>query len=582
MGFSIATAAVVFGLIFLVELPDKTFVATLVLSTRFRPLLVWVGRHPGVPRPDPHRRQPRRTHRTAAPHAGRDLRGGDVPHRRRAPPARRRRRPTRRRPRRRRSSPARAPPACTGGTSSRCRFSVLFLAEWGDLSQILTASLVLRYHEPLSVFVGAFLALATVSALGAVARPGAAHPDAPRDDPSGRRGRLPRPRRRHRPPGHRRPLTGPAHFPARYTTHQPDKTSFPCQGGVSIIGRERCDGWEWARTSTGPAHDPRTGARGVPVACTRDPPSPCRDPRCPRGGPRRRRPGLRDDPRRGGGGHRGHGPGVVSGHITRGRDEPGTGAVVLIGTGGLTLGRREPRRTTPNLWTLLRDGSSAAMSIRSVYTNTCPIDGWLGLSAGSRAAADRVGEAANPQYRPCPAIPEPSDGVIPGLARTTSPRRRDPLRLHRSAPSATRPPRNHVCIKAIGPGAGLGGARSNGTVERYSVYNPAHPAHRHRRLPHRHRRRRVPARAGRRRRGRDRRLAPATSRSPPSTPGSARSSTPPPTAPTSSSRACPTPGSVSGCGSSSPAAPTSAPASCTRRRPVNPAWSRPRTSPSRC
>jgi putative Ca2+/H+ antiporter (TMEM165/GDT1 family) len=47
-------------------------------------------------------------------------------------------------------------------------FSVLFLAEWGDLSQLLTASMVLRFHEPLSVFVGAFAALAAVSALGAV------------------------------------------------------------------------------------------------------------------------------------------------------------------------------------------------------------------------------------------------------------------------------------------------------------------------------------------------------------------------------------------------------------------------------
>ena len=35
--------AVTFGTIFLVELPDKTFIATLVLSTRYRPWAVWVG-----------------------------------------------------------------------------------------------------------------------------------------------------------------------------------------------------------------------------------------------------------------------------------------------------------------------------------------------------------------------------------------------------------------------------------------------------------------------------------------------------------------------------------------------------------
>ena len=39
----LTTMALVFGAIFLVELPDKTFIATLVMSTRFRPLLVWIG-----------------------------------------------------------------------------------------------------------------------------------------------------------------------------------------------------------------------------------------------------------------------------------------------------------------------------------------------------------------------------------------------------------------------------------------------------------------------------------------------------------------------------------------------------------
>ena len=47
-------------------------------------------------------------------------------------------------------------------------FGVLFLAEWGDLSQLLTASMVVQFKEPVSVFLGAFLALATVSGLAAV------------------------------------------------------------------------------------------------------------------------------------------------------------------------------------------------------------------------------------------------------------------------------------------------------------------------------------------------------------------------------------------------------------------------------
>jgi len=47
-------------------------------------------------------------------------------------------------------------------------FLVLFVAEWGDLSQLLTAGLVVKYDDPVSVGVGAFLALATVSALAAI------------------------------------------------------------------------------------------------------------------------------------------------------------------------------------------------------------------------------------------------------------------------------------------------------------------------------------------------------------------------------------------------------------------------------
>lgn len=44
-------------------------------------------------------------------------------------------------------------------------FLVLFAAEWGDLSQLLTLSLVAKYDDPASVFVGALGALLAVSGL---------------------------------------------------------------------------------------------------------------------------------------------------------------------------------------------------------------------------------------------------------------------------------------------------------------------------------------------------------------------------------------------------------------------------------
>jgi putative Ca2+/H+ antiporter (TMEM165/GDT1 family) len=47
-------------------------------------------------------------------------------------------------------------------------FVVIFLAEWGDLTQVLTVNLAARYHSALSVAVGSVLALSTVAALAVV------------------------------------------------------------------------------------------------------------------------------------------------------------------------------------------------------------------------------------------------------------------------------------------------------------------------------------------------------------------------------------------------------------------------------
>src|ERR1044072_5683067 len=47
-------------------------------------------------------------------------------------------------------------------------FLVIFAAEWGDLSQLLTITLVTRYEAPVAVFVGALAALLAVSGLAVV------------------------------------------------------------------------------------------------------------------------------------------------------------------------------------------------------------------------------------------------------------------------------------------------------------------------------------------------------------------------------------------------------------------------------
>ncbi len=47
-------------------------------------------------------------------------------------------------------------------------FMTIFMAEWGDLTQLATATLVAKYHSPLTIFISATLALWTVTAIGVI------------------------------------------------------------------------------------------------------------------------------------------------------------------------------------------------------------------------------------------------------------------------------------------------------------------------------------------------------------------------------------------------------------------------------
>ena len=156
--------AVTFGTIFLVELPDKTFIAALVLSTRYKPLAVWtgVGLAFGV--------QtllavtvgalaallPETLVRSVA--VGIFLIGAVLLFRA-APGA------DAEEKEQEEEYSAKAHEARTGLRAVTASFLVLFAAEWGDLSQLLTISLVTRFDEKLSVFLGAWAALLTVSGL---------------------------------------------------------------------------------------------------------------------------------------------------------------------------------------------------------------------------------------------------------------------------------------------------------------------------------------------------------------------------------------------------------------------------------
>lgn len=166
MGLDLATFAIVFGAIFLVELPDKTFIATLVLSTRYRPLYVWIGvtaaflvqTGVAVAAGGLISRLPRTPVEVAATLLF--LIGGIILLRG-AAAADEEEQETEE------EFEAKSRRTATGLAAVTTSFGILFLAEWGDLSQLLTASLAAKYADPVSVFAGAFAALATVSGLAA-------------------------------------------------------------------------------------------------------------------------------------------------------------------------------------------------------------------------------------------------------------------------------------------------------------------------------------------------------------------------------------------------------------------------------
>jgi putative Ca2+/H+ antiporter (TMEM165/GDT1 family) len=164
----LAVIAIAFGAIFLVELPDKTFVAALVLATRYRPAAVWVGVGLAflvqtaiactvgqvvtyLP------------HEVVEAVAALIFLAGAVLLLREAPRADAAEAATEQEY----AAKASAPKA--GLAAVGASFLVLFAAEWGDLSQLLTISLVGRYHNAWSVFVGAWSALLLVSGLAVVA-----------------------------------------------------------------------------------------------------------------------------------------------------------------------------------------------------------------------------------------------------------------------------------------------------------------------------------------------------------------------------------------------------------------------------
>jgi len=161
---SVGVVVVTFLLVAVAELPDKTMIATLFMAARASPVMVWLGASAAFA-----------LHVVLAVVAGRILQL--LPHRilesvvtalfiagaaylllvpEKAAE----------------SKGIEEAEAAKGALASKVfvsAFAVILVGEFGDLTQLLTVNLVAKYHQPLSVGVGAFCALTTVCAIGAFA-----------------------------------------------------------------------------------------------------------------------------------------------------------------------------------------------------------------------------------------------------------------------------------------------------------------------------------------------------------------------------------------------------------------------------
>lgn len=164
---SILVALTVFALILPAELPDKTMVATLVLATRFPPLPVWIGVTAGFA-----------VQSAVAVAAGGlvSLLPDEVVHGVTAGMfalgavllLREKDTDLAEEEREIAEELADEPPKPSFRRAALTSFGVLFAAEWGDLSQVLTANFAAKYGDPIAVFLGSFLALAAVAGIAVI------------------------------------------------------------------------------------------------------------------------------------------------------------------------------------------------------------------------------------------------------------------------------------------------------------------------------------------------------------------------------------------------------------------------------
>ncbi|MGP3960868.1 hypothetical protein ACTWPT_33150 [Nonomuraea sp. 3N208] len=152
-------------------------------------------------------------------------------------------------------------------------------------------------------------------------------------------------------------------------------------------------------------------------------------------------------------------------HAGTAEEQATRGRVALVGVPGLEWGDLDQART-PNLWRLVSQGASASLSTRAVPPPdrgiTCPIAGWLTVSAGQRAGTAGKG-------CPAPAAPQPAGtgATVPNWSTLTAYQSETGFsaRLGTLGQLVTD---GGGKVAAIGPGAAIAGADRSGNIAKYA------------------------------------------------------------------------------------------------------------------
>ncbi|GAA1850390.1 hypothetical protein GCM10009813_09950 [Brevibacterium marinum] len=129
-------------------------------------------------------------------------------------------------------------------------------------------------------------------------------------------------------------------------------------------------------------------------------------------------------------------------------------APIFIGVSGFSFEDLDPR-TTPNLWKMMQASQIGAMTPRSVRATSCPVDGWLAVGSGRRAADEPRQQCREP-------LP-PLDGWVADWDVYSQVARADNYDAMLGGLAEAVPQ-----INAFGPGAAIAAGDPEGRVEGWS------------------------------------------------------------------------------------------------------------------